>query len=136
MEKLTAEIELPVTPEILYHDWLDSNSHSQFTGAAAQIAPEVGGAFTAWDGYISGTTIELESPRRILQQWRTTEFPSDSPDSILEILFIPTDLGTRLILNHSNIPDGQGDSYFTGWQDYYFEPMLEYYKQKGGKLPA
>lgn len=47
MEKLTTEIELPVIPEILNHDWLDSKSHSLFTAAAAIIAPDMGGAFTA-----------------------------------------------------------------------------------------
>jgi uncharacterized protein YndB with AHSA1/START domain len=130
MEKLTAEVELPVSPEKLFHAWLDGAEHSGFTGAAAEIDAKVGGTFTAWDEYISGTTVELDPPRRILQHWRTTEFPADSPDSLLEILFVPVDGGTKLILNHTNIPDGQKDSYAQGWQDFYFTPMQEYFNKK------
>jgi activator of HSP90 ATPase len=132
MENITRETDLPVAPEVLCHDWLDSQAHSDFTGAVAEIDPKVSGEFTAWDGYISGTTIEIDPPRRILQHWRTSEFPAGSPDSLLEIRFIRTNEGTHLVLNHSNIPDGQGEGYDQGWEDYYFAPMREYYKKPGG----
>ena len=128
MESLNMEVILPVSPKELFNAWLDSKKHSQFTGSGAEIDPQVGGSFTAWDGYISGKTLEVEPPRRILQAWRTTEFPEGSPDSQLELLFVSVPDGTRLVLNHSHIPDGQKDSYAEGWRDYYFKPMKEYFK--------
>jgi len=127
LEKLELSIILPVSPEQLYQAWLDSQSHSDFTGAQAVIDPVVGGEFSAWDGYISGKTLELEPFRRILQSWRTTDFQESEPDSTIEILFEPVDGKARLILNHSNIPEGQAESYRQGWEDYYFTPMLEYF---------
>ena len=66
---------LPANPERVFLAWLDSAEHAAFTGSLAQIEPFVGGRFTAWDGYIQGATLELSPHTRILQSWRTTEFP-------------------------------------------------------------
>jgi 5'-deoxynucleotidase YfbR-like HD superfamily hydrolase len=128
-ETIQAFTRLPGSPEQIYRAWLDSRAHSAFTGAAAVIDPQVGGNFSAWDGYIQGTTLELQPFQRILQSWRTSEFPPESPDSLLEVLLEPDELpgGTRLTLIHSQIPPGQGQQYLQGWQDYYFTPMQEYF---------
>jgi activator of HSP90 ATPase len=128
MESLSMQIVLPVSARDLCKAWMNNAEHSGFTGSPAKIIPHIGGAFTAWDGYISGKTLEIETPRRILQSWRTTEFPEGSPDSLLELLFEPVEGGSRLTLNHSNIPDGQKEGYEQGWQEFYFTPMQDYFK--------
>ncbi|MEJ7733295.1 MAG: SRPBCC domain-containing protein [Polyangiaceae bacterium] len=110
-------------PAQLYAAWLDPERHSEMTGATAEVERGVGGRFTAWDGYIHGTTIELEPERRIVQRWRTSEFPDDAPDSRLEVLFSPEAGGTRVSLAHSGLPAGQGDLYRSGWEEFYFQPM-------------
>jgi hypothetical protein len=66
---------------------------------------KVGGNFSAWDGYITGRTLELGPGRRILQAWRTSEFPEDAPDSKVEILLLPVPGGSRLNLIHTEIPE-------------------------------
>ena len=126
-ESLKLSTDLPVLPEKVYQAWIDSAQHSAFTGSPAEIDGLPGGKFTAWDGYILGTTLELQPFRRIVQFWRTTEFPQSSPDSHLEVLFEAVNNGTRLTLVHTNIPDGQGEEYKQGWEDYYFAPMAEYF---------
>jgi activator of HSP90 ATPase len=127
MESLNMNVELPVTVEVLFKAWLDSEEHGLFTGSTTDIDPTVGGEFTAWDGYISGKTLVIDAPRRILQSWRTTEFDKVDPDSKLELLFEKIPGGTRLTLNHTNIPDGQKAMYTEGWEDYYFSPMKDYF---------
>src|SRR5439155_25047562 len=88
----------PVSPDRIFHAWLDGREHGLITGGAATVAPGVGGRHTAWDGYIEGTTLELEPGRRIVQSWRTSDFPETAPDSRLEILLDPVDEGTRVTL--------------------------------------
>ena len=132
LETIQCTTILPVEVEQLYHAWLDSAAHSGFTGSPAQIDPRVGGRFSAWDGYIEGTTLELEPYRRILQSWRTSEFPEGSTDSRLEILLEDAGAGqTRIALLHSEIPVGQGQSYLQGWEEFYFQPMQEYFANPG-----
>jgi len=124
---LLQSVFLQVNPEKAYQDWLDSAAHSAFTGSPAEIDPVIGGKFFAWEGYIRGKTQELTEGKRIRQTWRTNEFPDDSPDSILEILFEPDGEGTRLTLIHTAIPENQADEYEKGWEEFYFEPMRKYY---------
>lgn len=126
-ESIHVSTTLPASPQAVYQAWVDSQAHAAFTGSSAQIDPQVGGKFTAWDDYIQGSTLELEPYRRIRQAWRTTEFPEGSPDSDLEILLESVPEGTLITLVHTNIPDGQGEEYRQGWFDYYFQPMQEYF---------
>ncbi len=80
MESVVLEEWFAVPPKRLYRAWLDSEEHGAFTGGEAEIDPVPGGAFSAWDGYISGTTLVLDPPRRIEQAWRTIDFPPDAPE--------------------------------------------------------
>ena len=90
----------------------------------------MGGKYTAWDGYISGKTLELEPGKRIVQSWRSTEFPADAPDSRLEVELSPVKTGTRVTLKHSNLPAGSSAEYRKGWIDFYFTPMKKYFSGK------
>ena len=116
-----------ISAERIYTGWMESKAHSAFTGSPARIDPGVGGEFSAWDGYITGKNLEVVPHKRILQSWRTTEFPQGSPVSLLEILLEEMEDGTQLTLIHTGIPDGQGESYRQGWEDYYFNPMQKYF---------
>jgi activator of HSP90 ATPase len=124
---LKAEFSAP--PETIFKAWLSSEEHGEMTGSPAQIEPRVGGVFTAWDGYITGKTLELKPHSRIVQAWRTGEFGDADPDSRLEIELEAVTNGTRLKLTHSNIPEGQAESYKTGWAEWYFGPMREYFNK-------
>jgi len=118
---LTAEFS--ASPEAIFEAWLSSEGHTAMTGGVAHTSPEVGAAFDAWDGYISGVNLEIEPGARILQTWRTQHFPGDDPDSTIEIHLEAVPGGTRLTLTHSNVPDGQTSYEEGGWQSHYFEPM-------------
>ncbi len=127
--EFSLSVVLNVKLDVLFKAWLDSKEHSKFTGSPAKINPKVGGKFTAWEGYISGTTLEIEPGKRILQSWRTTEFPEESPDSKIEIFFEKASAGTKLTLRHFEIPQDQVAEYKKGWKDFYFEPMKRYYSK-------
>ena len=117
---------LPGDPHQIYQAWLDSEIHSAFTGAQASIDARVGGQHAAWDGYIAGQILGLEPDQKIVQSWRTTEFPAESEDSRIEVTFTPVSGGTDVKIIHSEIPDGQGDQYRQGWIDHYFRPLRRY----------
>ncbi len=128
-ESITLWEIIPSTPREIYDSWL-SSTHGKMTGSNATVDPRVGGSFTAWDNYISGTTQELEPYRRIVQAWRTTEFPQGAPDSRLEVLLEQVEGGTRITIRHTEIPEGQGSRYEQGWIDFYFRPMKEYFARR------
>ena len=129
MERFTITTELPVSPKAVYSAWVDSDAHLAMTQAPVSASTEIAGIFTAHDGYINGINLELDGDKRILQSWRTSEFNSTDPGSSLQLVFEPIKNGTRLTLTHSNLPDGQADDFESGWQDIYFNPMLEYFSE-------
>ena len=113
--------------EALFKACLSTDGHTLMTGSPAKVDGREGGDFTAWDGYIWGTFLELEPNKRITQTWRTSEFPEEADDSHVELIFEQAGNETKLTLIHTNIPDGQ-DGYEQGWLDFYFKPMKEYFE--------
>ncbi len=128
-DQFTTTARFPVAAKELYDAWLDTKKHGEMTGSTAFVAPGIGGKFSAWDGYIEGTTLELEPNKRIVQAWRSSDFPEGSPDSRVEIIFEQADAGTKVTIKHTNIPDGQGPEFKDGWDEFYFEPMKAYFKK-------
>ena len=121
---------IPAHASDIYEAWLNSEGHTAMTGSAAQVDGKVGGKFTAWDGYIFGTTLDLTPDQRIVQAWRTSEFPDDAPDSQVEILLEEVEAGTKLTFIHSDLPEDQAESYRQGWNDFYYKPMKEYFGKR------
>jgi activator of HSP90 ATPase len=129
MEKFKVTVKLNCTAKEVFKGWLDNKVHSEYTGgAAAKIAASEGGSFSTYDGYITGTNIEIFPHKKIVQKWRTTEFDEKDQDSVLEILFTQKEDYTLVSLTHTNIPEGQGERYKKGWKDYYFSNMKKYYE--------
>jgi activator of HSP90 ATPase len=131
----TISAVIPASVSDIFTAWLSSEGHAAMTGNAANVDGRVGGEFSAWDGYIFGSTLELDPDLRIVQAWRTTEFPDDAPDSRLEIQFEEAAQGTKVTLIHSNMPLDQVDSYRQGWEDFYFKPMNEYFTPSEASKP-
>lgn len=117
---------VPAPPERVYAAWIDGEEHTAMTGSAALSDPVIGGLHSAWNGYASGTYLELELGKKIVQTWRSLDFDDQDGDSVVEILFEPDVTGCRVTIVHSDIPEDQPD-YKDGWIQYYFEPMKVYF---------
>lgn len=118
----------PVKPAQIYTAWLNSEQHTGMTGGKAICSNEINGQFSAWDGYISGKNKTLVENKKIVQEWRTTEFMESDKNAELIIEIQETTEGCKLLLTHNNIPEGQSD-YEQGWIKHYFEPMKAYFKK-------
>jgi len=125
--KLTALF--PVSAKRLYDSWLNSNAHSSFTPGKAHIEPRNGSYFSIQNGYITGTNLILQPYGRIVQQWRTSDFPDGAPDSKLEILFEKHNSGTKLTIIHTQLPNGEEKKYEKGWKENYLKPMKKYFQK-------
>jgi activator of HSP90 ATPase len=124
---------IPATPDEVYEAFMDAKTHSPFTGSKATCDPKVEGEFTAWDGYISGKNLELVKGKKIVQEWRTTDWPDAYPPSKLELTFKKTKNGTEISMIHSNVPAEQADDLAEGWAEFYWKPLKDYFTRQARK---
>lgn len=111
-----------VDPRTLYDTLLDSRKHAKVIGAPARISRKVGGAWSAFDGGLSGTHLELVPGRRIVQTWRDRDWP-EGVVSTVTFTFARVRGGARLTLRHVGLPDERAHEYRQGWIEYYWKPM-------------
>ena len=124
---ISQKILVSAQPDKVYQAFVNPRVHAAFTESPATGSGRVGGKFTAWDGYISGVNRELVKGRRIVQDWRTTEWPDGAEPSRLELTFKAVKHGTEIRMVHSNVPAEQAGAYRQGWIEYYWTPMAAYF---------
>lgn len=125
------EVLLSASPAELYELWLDSESHSAFTHADADLSFQPGGEFSAYDGYITGINTLLEPGARIVQAWQA--FEDGWPEqhfSELTLVFHPHPEGCRLQLFHRLLPAALAPCMAEGWHRYYWEPLRTWLSDK------
>lgn len=124
------------SPQEVYDALLDPKKHSDFTGSPATTSARKGASFTAWGGYITGKNLELVKGKRIVQQWKTTEWPDGYPASRLEFTLTAKKGGTELKMIHSKVPAEQLADYSSGWKASYWDTLKEYLANRGPNAPA
>jgi uncharacterized protein YndB with AHSA1/START domain len=129
-KSISQSVIINAPPEKAYHAYLNAKTHEAFTGESASSDARVGGKMTAWDGYISGRYLELVEGKRIVQEWKTSEWPEGYPPSLLELTFKPASKSrTRLLMIHSKVPLEQVKEYEKGWLESYWRPLQEYFRK-------
>jgi activator of HSP90 ATPase len=122
-------VQFDATPEEVFDALLDPLKHSNFTGSRATTSRRAGARFTAWDGYISGKNTRFVKDKKIIQEWKTTEWPKGYPPSRLEITLTAKGSGTELKMVHSKVPAEQLEDYRKGWYDSYWNPLKRYFER-------
>jgi activator of HSP90 ATPase len=131
-EAIHQEITLNASAALVYAALTDA---AQFTklmafssmknAPPAQIASEVGGTFSLFDGHIIGRHLELVPGQRIVQAWRVADWPV-GVYSIAK--FVTADRAGKsvLIFDHTGFPNGLGEHLAQGWRSNYWEPLKKY----------
>jgi uncharacterized protein YndB with AHSA1/START domain len=129
------EIVVAAEPQRVFSAWLDAKEHAAFTGGGeAVVEPWSGGRFISWDGYIHGILLGVDPGSRIVQTWRTSEFPKESRDSRLTVEFEAARGGTRVRIRHSELPPAQVKKYEKGWMEHYLKPLARYFAKAGKQV--
>jgi activator of HSP90 ATPase len=108
----------------IYEALMDSEKHSQMTGEKARISREVGGKFTAYDGYASGENLELVPDKKIVQTWRASDWPKGHYSKMI-IILNETRGTTDISFVQEDVPEEFYDDIYEGWFDYYWEPLKQ-----------
>ena len=91
-------------------------------GKPTGISREVGGAFTLFDGYITGRHVELVPNERIVQAWRAGGW-DPGVYSIAKFELVEQGSGTRIVFDHTGFRKGAAEHLASGWKEHYWEPL-------------
>jgi len=123
-------VRFEASPADIFDALLNPIKHTEFTGSPATTSRRTGARFTAWDGYISGKNIRLVKNAKIVQEWKTTEWPKDYPPSRLEFTLNAKNGETELKMIQSRVPAEQVEDYRKGWYDSYWNPLKKYFEKR------
>ncbi len=117
---------LPATPEEVYMALTNPLTLELWTGDEVVMSTEPGSEFSLWGGSIVGKNIEFEQDKKIVQQWY---FDGEPEMSIVTIKLHPGNNNTTSVeVRHTNIPDKEYDDFATGWDEYYFGPLADFFE--------
>jgi len=88
----------------------------------AQMAPQAGGAFALFGGYITGRFIELVANALIVQAWRVGNW-NPGVYSIARFQLDEQGPDTRIVFDHTGFPVGAAGHLAEGWQQNYWDPL-------------
>jgi uncharacterized protein YndB with AHSA1/START domain len=112
-------------PEELYIALTNPDTMRLWTGEPATMSTEPGSEFSIFDGSIEGRNLEFEEGKKIVQEWYFGE--EEEEPSIVTLKLHPHKDGTSVELRHTNIPDEAYDDMVEGWNEVYFEALMEFY---------
>jgi activator of HSP90 ATPase len=125
---LRQSVIIPAMPQQVYEALMDSKLHAAFTGDTAKISREVGGKISAWGGYISGKNLSLVANKKIVQEWRASDWPK-GVISKATFNLAKAGSGTKLTFVQVGLPADQYEEIKQGWIDYYWKPLKDYFKK-------
>jgi activator of HSP90 ATPase len=120
------EIDLNATPQKVYEALLDSKQFTEFSGRAAEINRDVGGASLLFQGHIIARNLELVPNQRIVQAWRVVTWP-EGDWSIARFDLKPQGAGTTIVFDHIGFPEGLHNHLAQGWDENYWSLLKKYF---------
>lgn len=114
------------TPKALYDALMNARKHSLFTAAPAKIRAKIGGAFSCYDGYITGITVDLKPGRRIVQAWRSQGWPAGHYSIVTFSFLKKSGVRTALRFTQVGVPSEDYSKKNRGWHEHYWEPLKQY----------
>ena len=99
-------VVIDASPHDIFETLLDAAKHAVLVDSNAVIDRSVGGSFNIYDGYITGTNLELEEDKKIVQLWRAEEdcWPEEH-FSRLTIILKKTGGGTEIEFTQEEVPE-------------------------------
>jgi activator of HSP90 ATPase len=111
-EEIFSAITNPITIEL-------------WSGYPAHMEAKESTEFSIFDGDICGRNISVIMNQQLVQEWYFGENPTES---IVTITLKPQNNGTRVTLEHINVPDEVAEEFEEGWRKYYWGAIKKFFK--------
>ena len=117
------KVRFRASPERIYRLLTESKLHAVLTGHKAKISRKAGGAFSTCGGKVSGINVDLVPGKRLVQAWRTKEFPVGIFSMAAFELSPTKNGGTELVLTHRGVPKALIPKVERDWRCAYWDKI-------------
>jgi uncharacterized protein YndB with AHSA1/START domain len=130
------EALIAAPPQQVFELLTNGNLFSAATGMPAEISDREGDAFSAFGGRVEGRQIELVPGERVVQAWRfgaEHETPWDpGVYSTVRFTLEPAGDATRLVIDHTGIPEQWVEHISGGYPTFYEDPIARFFNRESG----
>ena len=117
------EVTINAKPQTVFGILLSSDKFTEMTGGRkAEISTEEGGEISMFGGGISGRNVELKAGKRVVQAWRSNDWPA-GVYSIIRFELGSDGGKTRVVFDQSGHPDEATEMLSSGWHQMYWDAM-------------
>lgn len=120
------EIAFNCQPRAVYDALTDAEQFAKLTDVPAEIVAQAGGAFSCFDGMISGQTIEAIPGERLVQAWRVFNWEPGVYSIVSFKLEALAGGDSKIIFDHTGYPEEFESHLESGWHEKYWRPMKNY----------
>lgn len=126
MKDFKAYYIIPAEPELVWNALTREATIMLWTGARADLKPEVGYEFSMWDDDIVGKILEIDPGKKLVQEWY---FGEDS-ESIVTLILHDHKKGTSIEVRHSGIPEEHFENITEGWEEVYMGSLQDFFGEE------
>ena len=121
------EFIVKTTPEHVFNLLTDASLISQWSGAPADFQLKVGGSYEMFGGWAKGRINSFTAQSDLSYTWWITDWNDDTAPSTVNYHLEKHDQGTKVVLQHLNLPDQESaDSHKGGWSTEFFDLINEF----------
>jgi activator of HSP90 ATPase len=113
------------TPEEVFSAVINPFTIELWSGYPAQMEGREGTEFSIFDGDIVGRNLKVIENKQLIQEWY---FGDRQEESIVTIDLKPHQLGTKVTLEQTNVPDEELEDFQEGWTVYYWGAIKNFFK--------
>lgn len=110
----------------LYEYLTNARKLQKIIGGKVSSDAKPSGNFSAYDGYLFGTFVEVVPGKKIVQKWACEDFPKNQFSDVKIELKKKTDKQTELIFTQENVPEELFEDLSAGWNEFYWDPIKDY----------
>ncbi len=116
------DVTIAAKPAEVYAVLTKSERFTSMSGREAAISTEAGGPISLFGGHILGRNIELVPGKRVVQAWRSKEWP-EGVYSIVRFELTADGNGTKIAFDQAGYPADAQTHLDDGWHKMYWTPM-------------
>ncbi|MBN1790881.1 MAG: SRPBCC domain-containing protein [Bacteroidales bacterium] len=116
---------IKATPEEVFTAITNPFTIELWSGYPAQMEAREGTEFSIFEGDIAGRNIKISENKELVQEWY---FGDRQEQSIVTISLKQHQSGTKVSLEHTNVPDEEAEEFEEGWNNTYWGAIKEFFK--------